>query len=147
MPVTDQKIKHDEDCEDNVLTQPSDNISLYDNLIKIIGCIKVEDYDGNPAVVIGYAWTNNSDKPMIFDKAIDSEIYQSGNKLVRTVVSVRYDEFDMEAAYAEVESGETITVYHVYRLKNESDIVIRLSSWYDFGSDEVIERVFKLQES
>ena len=120
-----------------------DNATLSDCVIKIIGCAKVENYEGEPAIVVGYTWINNSNETKAFEKAIESSVYQGGNKLSRTVLLNKYEQFDMDASYAEIATGETATVYQAFLLKNESDIIVRVENWYDFGSTDVIERMFK----
>lgn len=144
MAVSDQQLECvDEEARSDERHDHQDNATLTDFTIKIIGCAKVNNYEGNPAIVVGYTWTNNSDETRVFEKAVDDQAYQNGVQLERTVLSIKYDQFDMDASYKEVGSGETITAYQVFLLEDESDIVIRVGNWHDFGSTEVIERTFE----
>lgn len=145
MAVNDQKIEQidGEKPSEEPSDVQQDNVTLSDFTIQIIGCARVKNYEGEPAIVVGYTWTNNSEETRVFEKSVDDQAYQGGNQLEHTILSTRYEQFDMNASYAEVKSGETITAYQAFLLKNESDIVIQVKNWHDFGSNEVIKRTFK----
>ena len=49
--------------------------------VTIDACAVTSDYQGNPAIVVTYTWTNNSSDPQMFEVAIDDKAFQNGVEL------------------------------------------------------------------
>lgn len=79
--------------------------------VTIDACAVTSDYQGNPAIVVTYTWTNNSSDPQMFEVAIDDKAFQNGVELSFATISVTDQTYDMQASFKEVQPGATQTVY------------------------------------
>ncbi len=108
----------------------SGTIGNYD--IEIKGAKLSKDYDGNPAIVITYAWTNNSDETTSAMTAVSETAFQDGVSLDTAIIG-NDSEYDSGAAMKEVRPGTTIDVQKAFVLTSETSVVeLEISEWLTF---------------
>lgn len=105
--------------------------------VTIDACAVTSDYQGNPAIVVTYTWTNNSSDPQMFEVAIDDKAFQNGVELSFATISVTDQTYDMQASFKEVQPGATQTVYQAFLLDDQSDVTVQCQELISF-SDEIL---------
>lgn len=110
--------------------------------VTIDGCDVTTDYEGNPAIVITYTWTNNSDEAQMFDVAIDDKAFQNGVELSFATVSYDSDDYDMMASMKEVKPGGTLTVHQAFLLDDESEVTVQCEELFSFSGEILAEATY-----
>lgn len=102
----------------------------------ITGFDLVEDYEGNPALIVFFVWTNGSDETTMFDVKYSVSAFQDG-------ISLDHATLDWEHEYEEVNSnlmteirpGATIEVAHVFKLRSETPVIeVEVDEWISFDN-------------
>lgn len=91
------------------------------------------DYQGAPAMVVTYTFTNNSDEAIMPSVALDVNAYQNGVELDYGVVS----DIDSQSTTREIKPGATIACQQAYVLNDQSDVTVEASELISF-SDEIL---------
>ena len=112
--------------------------------VTIDACAVTSDYQGNPAIVVTYTWTNNSNDPQMFEVAIDDKAFQNGVELSFATISVTDQSYDMQASFKEVQPGATQTVYQAFLLDEQSDVTVQCQELISFGDDILAEASFSV---
>lgn len=112
-----------------------------DFTVEIGGCTLTEDYEGNPAIVVEYTWTNNNEEAQMFDVAVINQAFQNGIQLDYAFITS--DEFDIDASMKEIKTGATQTVYKPYLLDDMSEVSVEVEGWLTDGP--VAEKSFTLE--
>lgn len=87
------------------------------------------DYEGNPALVVTYEFTNNSDEAASFDLSIANTAFQNGVSLEMAFMD------DLEYEDKEIKPGVTIDVQKAYVLNDtENSVEIELSELFNMDS-------------
>ena len=103
----------------------------------------VDDYDGEPAVVVTYTWENNSDDTASFLVQLDARCYQDGVQLDPAFVTEGMDEDD---TLTNVKPGYSATVQMAYSLKNtESPVEVEVSEMFDFNKTVIASATFDME--
>lgn len=106
----------------------------------ITGFDLIEDYEGNPALIVFFIWTNGGEETAMFDVEYSVSAFQDG-------ISLDHATLDWEHEYEEVNSnlmteirpGATIEVAHVFKLRSETPIVeIEVDEWISFDNDPLM---------
>ena len=106
----------------------------------VTGFDLVEDYEGNPALIVFFIWTNGGEETTMFDVEYSVSAFQDG-------ISLDHATLDWEHEYEEVNSnlmteirpGATIEVAHVFKLRSETPIVeIEVDEWISFDNDPLM---------
>lgn len=114
---------------------------LGDYHVEIKGAALTKDYEGNPAIVITYAWTNNSDDTTSAMVSIGEKAFQDGVQLESAMI-IGNDSYDAEASMKDVRPGTTIDVQCAFVLTSETSTVeFELTEWISF-SDNVVSMDF-----
>ena len=109
-------------------------------VVTIDSCEITEDYQGNPAALVTYTFTNNSDEAKSFMVAIADKAYQNGVQLDTAVIS-GVDNNSMK----DVKPGATITVQQGFKLDDDSDMTVEVEELFNFRSDELLaEKTFSI---
>ncbi len=117
--------------------QSSGSGDLGDYHVEIKGASLTKDYEGKSAIVITYAWTNNSDDTTSAMVSIGNKAFQDGVQLESAVI-VGDDSYDAEASMKDVRPGTTIDVQCAYVLTSETSTVeFELTEWISFSDDMV----------
>lgn len=78
-----------------------------------------KDYEGKPAIVIEYQFTNNSDDAANFMTALNYKAFQDGIEL-ETAIIADDNVYDSGASMKDIKTGKTLTVYSAYVLSDET---------------------------
>ena len=97
--------------------------------VTIDGCRVTEDYQGNPAVVVTYTFTNNSDEATSFMVALYPKVFQN---------------WDSEKYSSDVKPGSSTTVEMGYALEDMSDITVEVEELLSFSDAVLAEQTFSL---
>lgn len=94
-----------------------------------------KDYDDNPAVIVNYLFTNNSEETDSFMMAVSDTVFQGGIELEAGML---VDGHDAGAALLDIKPGATLEVAMAYVLRDTtSPIEIELSELFDFSDEPV----------
>lgn len=116
--------------------EPSDDGTVYvqdGNLGNFVCNVKesviTTDYEGNPALVVTYEFTNNSDEASSFDLSISDTAFQNGVILEMAFMD------DLEYEDKQIKPGVTIDVQKAYVLNDtENSVEIELSELFNMDS-------------
>ncbi len=105
---------------------------LGDYHVEIKGASIVKDDDGSPAIVVTYAWTNNSEDTTMASDTVYPKAFQDGVQLDSTWVNS--EEYDIWADAKEVRPGATIDLQAMFELTSETSTVeFEISEFFDSG--------------
>ena len=91
----------------------------------------IKDYKGNPALLVNYSFTNNSDKKQSFMTAIKDAAFQNGIGLNDAITMG--DEYDAQLQMKEIMPGKTLNVQAAYSLDDtETPVEIQISELLSF---------------
>ena len=109
--------------------------------VTIDGCRVTEDYQGNPAAVVTYTFTNNSDEATSPAVAVHAKAFQNGTELELAVVA---DAEESGKSMNEVKSGSSITYESAYELADMSDLTVEVEELFSFSDELIAEQTFSL---
>ena len=110
---------------------------LGDYHVEIKGASLAKDYEGNPAIVVTYAWTNNSDDTTSAMVSVGTKAFQDGVQLESAMI-IGDDSYDSGTSMKDVRPGTTIDVQCAYVLTSETSTVeFELTEWISFSDDMV----------
>lgn len=98
-----------------------DDFSEYD--VTIDGSRQTKDYEGNPALLVDFTFTNNGDEPESFVFAATPKAYQNGVELEEAYLL----ESDSGNSMKNVKPGKSIGVQQAFVLKNKSGVTIEVT--------------------
>ena len=111
--------------------------TLGDFDVAIKGASLTQDYDGNPAIVITYSWTNNSEETTSAMAAMMEKAFQDGVQL-ETAMILDSGVYDSSAGMKDVRPGTTIDIQCAYVMTSETSIVeFELTEFFAFTNDMV----------
>ena len=104
----------------------------------------VDDYSGEPVLVLTYDWTNNSDETASAVLSVSTKAFQNGISLDTGIVLD--DSIDTGSLIREVKPGTTIEVQELFSLQDtESEIEIEITDpWDFFGDPEILSFTIEL---
>ncbi len=108
--------------------------------VTIDDCRISEDYQGNPAAVITFTFTNNSDEARSFMATLNPEVFQDGIEL-NTVIGAGQDS---DKYMSDIKPGATVTVEIAYELESDSDITVEVTKLISFDDTVLAERTFSV---
>lgn len=127
-----------------VKTEANKDNKLGKYQLEIKNARMTETYDGKPAVVITYGFTNNSDKPASFYVSIDENVYQNDIGLNEAIILTSSDDYSSDNQRKEIKTGASLDVDVAYELNDsESDIVVEAKEYFSF-TDDIISRTFSI---
>lgn len=125
----------DENSGDSV--QPAGSGDLGSYHVEIKGASLAKDYEGKSAIVITYAWTNNSDDTTSAMVSVGTKAFQDGVQLEPAMI-IGDDSYDSGASMKDVRPGTTINVQCAYVPTSETSTVeFELTEWISFSDDMV----------
>ena len=117
--------------EDNADTVSSEGtLAKYDVTIK--GAQLCKDYEGNPAIIITYSWTNGSDETTSPMGSMMGEAFQDGVQMETAIVDFEYND-----GLTDVRPGTTIDVEAIYKTNSQSKVEFEISALEDMFLDPV----------
>lgn len=135
-------ISEDSEKEDASNQDVPKNVGdLGDYHVEIKSAVLAEDYEGNPAIVVTYAWTNNSDDTKSSLSCVIAKAFQDGVELESAII-MNDDVFDSSSYTKEVRPGTTIDIQNAFVLTSETSIVgVEISELISF-SDKCVAMDF-----
>lgn len=136
-PVETQPVKESEALVEEETPGQSNAAALGDYYVEIKSASLAQDYKGNPAIVVTYAWTNNSDDTTSSMTAVSCSAFQDGVELETAIITD--DSYDSDSFMTEVRPGTTIDIQAAFVLPNTTSIVeVEVGEWITFESDSPI---------
>jgi hypothetical protein len=109
--------------------------------VKIEGASFASDYAGKPAIVVSFAFTNNSDEAANFMFAVRAQAFQSGIELSDLAI---VDGVDGSLSLADIQPGVTISVQEAFLLRDESPVTIEVREVFDFDKKIIATQEFSV---
>ena len=106
----------------------------------------VPDYEENPAIVINYAWTNNSDETTSAMMSILEKAFQDGVELDNAII-LDSSLYNAELSSKDVRPGTTIDVQCAFALTSETSAVeFELSEAFSWTNNDKVTMNFNPSE-
>lgn len=99
-----------------------------------------KDYNGNPVLVIEYAFTNIEDEPKSFTFSVQDSVFQNGVECSSTVFGC--DEVDSQQQMNDVQPGFTYNLKVAYALQDMTTATVVVTDLW--GSETFIEQAIDL---
>ena len=112
-----------------------------DFAVSIDGSTVGADYEGKPALIVSYTFTNNSDEATSFLLAVSAKAFQDG---VQLSPGISLD-LNAEDLMKEIKPGASIQVQKAYVLSGESEVTVEVSELIDFSDTVIASKVFAVQ--
>lgn len=111
-----------------------------DYVVYVEGARLTSDYEGKPAIIVSYNFTNYSEESQSFWTAFADTLYQNGVGLSTAVLLD--DSYNEMSQTQEIKKGASITVEKAYVLNDsESDIEVEITDWLGFSDNVYIETI------
>lgn len=118
--------------------QPAEEQAPSKYAVTIDGSTVTTDYEGKPAIIVDYTFTNNSDDATSFAVACSQKAFQNGVQLANAVVMD-----DLGNGYlAEIKPGATTSARMAYSLTDESDVTVEVTELISFDDTILAEATF-----
>ena len=121
--------------------EPAEQAPASDYAVTIDGATVTTDYDGNPAVIVDYTFTNNSDEATSFSAACYAKVFQNGVQLEPAIVT---SEDLGNGSIAEIKPGATTQVRSAYTLTDQSDISVEVEELFSLDDTMLAEATFSV---
>lgn len=120
--------------------EPEEEAPASDYAVTIDGSTVTTDYEGNPAMVIDFSFTNNSDEATSFAVACSQKAFQNGVQLETAIVMD-----DLGNGYmAEIKPGATTQARLAFSLADESDVTVEVSELFSLDDTILAEATFSV---
>lgn len=118
--------------------EPAEEQASSKYAVTIDGSTVTTDYEGKPAIIVDYTFTNNSDDATSFAVACSQKAFQNGVQLETAVVLD-----DLGNGYlAEIKPGATTSARKAYSLADESDVTVEVTELISFDDTILAEATF-----
>lgn len=125
--------QNSDEQEDNADAAGKD---LGDFYVEVKGAALTTDYEGNPAIVVTYAWTNNSEETTSAMVSMYESAFQNGVQL-DTAILVDAS-FDIDSAMTNVRPGTTIDIQKAYVMTDETaEVEFEVSEFLGFSDEKI----------
>lgn len=113
-------------------SENTNSATLGDYEVEIKSAVLTEDYEGNPAIVVTYSWTNNSSDTESSMTTVSCSAFQDGIEL-DTALIMDDSIYDSGSFMREVRPGTTIDIQSAFVLSNTTSIVeVEVEEWITF---------------
>lgn len=109
--------------------------------VSIDSCTVTKDYNGAPAIIVSYTFTNNSDKDQSFMVAISDKCFQNGVQLSTAIVP---SGIDSQSSMNQVKPGASIAVQSAYRLNDQSEVKVECTELMSLDKTMLAEKSFSV---
>lgn len=110
-------------------------------VVTIDGARVTTDYDGDPAVVITYGFTNNSNENTCFASACSANVFQNG---VQCPLAFGTD-YDSGTSMQQVQPGGTNHPELMYEIEGTSPIEVEVEDFMSFDDTILAKKTFTLE--
>lgn len=127
----EQEVPTEDQEEVNTPETAKNAADLGNYYVEITGASLSTDYEGNPAIIVSYSWTNNSEETTMPMTTVTCSVFQDG---VGADPAIIMDEsYDGDSTMTEVRPGTTINVQEAFVLSNTtSPVEVEISEWLTF---------------
>lgn len=104
--------------------EPADTSSatVGDYEVSIGDAFVAPDMDGNPALIVSFEWTNNSEETVGSMVALHAQAFQDGVQL-ETAIMNSTEGYDPDASWLDIQPGATQTFQQAYTMTSETSPV------------------------
>ncbi len=106
------------------------NVGAY--AVEIKSAFKTTDYEGKPAIVVTYAWTNNSENTTSAMVSLIEKAFQDGVQL-ESAILYDVDGYDPNPYMADIRPGVTLDVQRAFVLKSDSPVEVEVNELFGFA--------------
>lgn len=111
-----------------------------DYAVTIDGSTMTTDYEGNPAMIVDFTFTNNSDEATSFAVACSQKAFQNGVELEMAITTD-----DLGNGYwAEIKPGASTQARLAYSLTDSSDVTIEVEELFSLDDTMLAEATFSV---
>ena len=111
--------------------------ALGDYYVKLTGVTVAEDYEGNPALIVNYDFTNNSDEAANAMWSLNIDVFQNGLEL-ETAVIADSSVYDSGQSMRDIQTGATLSCQDAFVLEDTtSPVEVHVSELISFDDAEV----------
>ena len=103
-------------------------VDVGDYAVEIKDAFLATDYEGKPALVVTYTWTNNSSETTSAMVALLEKAFQDGIELEHATMG-DVEGYDGEAEWKDIRPGVSLDVDMAFSLRSESDVEVEVSNW------------------
>ena len=111
--------------------------TLGDYAVEITGARLSQDYEGNPAIVVSYTWTNNSEDTTSAMVTMMESAFQDGVELENAII-MDDDNYDSGSSMKDVRPGASVEIQKAFLLDSESSVVeFEIEEFLGFSGEKV----------
>ena len=138
-------ISNDGDSQDVVSTEKTENDTKLGNYnVEIKSYRFASTFDGKPAIIITYSFTNNDDDSVAFYLALDDVAFQNGVGLNEAFLLESDANYSSDDQLKEIKKGATIDVEIAYELNDTTtDVEVEVKELISF-SNKKVTKIFKI---
>ena len=115
-----------------------------DCTVEIKSCRLAKTYDGKPAVIVTYGYTNNKDTATSFTVAVQDNVFQDGIGLNKAYILDESANYSSDNQMKDIKKGATLDVEVAYELNDSTtDIVVEVEEFISF-KDFKVTKTFKI---
>ena len=127
-PVETQPVQESEVPVEAETPDQSNAAALGDYYVEIKSADLSQDYEGNPAIIITYVWTNNSADTTSAMTSVSCSAFQNGVGLESAIIMS--DDYVSDSFMTEVRPGTTIDVQAAFILQDTTNVVeVEVGEW------------------
>lgn len=132
--------------EEPTPSEMTDSGNLGDYHVEIKDGVLAEDYNGEPALIVTYSWTNNSEETTNAMVSISEKAFQDGVELESAII-MDTSVYDSGASMKDVRPGTSIDVQCAFELANQtSPVEVELSELFNFSKNsEMVGKTFTFE--
>ncbi|MDD4592835.1 MAG: DUF5067 domain-containing protein [Parabacteroides sp.] len=112
--------------------------------VKILDASFTKDYNGTPAIVVNFEFTNNSEDAEMFLSSTNVTAYQDGVELDIAMI-MNASVYDAGLAQKKIKPGVSLVVQSAFVLASDSPVEIEVAKFISFGNDPILTKTFNLQ--
>jgi hypothetical protein len=140
---TSQEIAVEDAAEQAAASDGADEAAASDYVVTVGDAAQIEDYEGKPALVVNYTFTNNSDEDANFMFATMPKAFQDGVEL-ETGITMD-DSVETSDSLKDIKPGATIQVQSVYLLDSKSDVTVEVTELISFDDTMLATKTFSVK--
>lgn len=112
--------------------------------VKILDATVTKDYNGTPAIVVNFEFTNNSEDAEMFLSSTNVTAYQDGVELDIAMI-MNASVYDAGLAQKKIKPGVSLVVQSAFVLAGDSPVEIEVTKFISFGDDPILTKTFDLK--
>ena len=112
--------------------------ALGDYYVKLTGVAVSTDYEGNPALIVNYDFTNNGAESAAAIWSINISVFQNGLELETAIMTS--DDYDSGQSMREVQTGTTISCQDAFALEDTtSPVEVQVEELISFDGEMIAQ--------